>query len=54
MRILRESPVDGRSSSVGMHDVSLNSFLGHLDAACDGNLKTISRNCAQEVSGYYY
>lgn len=39
MGILRESPSpsDGKWFEENMHDFSLSSFLGHLDAACDQN-----------------
>lgn len=39
MGILRESPSpnDAKWFEENMHDFSLSSFLGHLDAACDQN-----------------
>lgn len=40
MGILRESPSpnDAKWFEENMHDFSLSSFLGHLDAACDQNV----------------
>lgn len=37
-RILRESPVDGKLLETDINDISLSSFLGHLDAVYDNEV----------------
>ncbi|XP_055523451.1 protein cramped isoform X2 [Wyeomyia smithii] len=46
-RILRESPVDGRLIETDINDISLSSFLGHLDAVYESETVTRKRDSDQ-------
>lgn len=48
-RILRESPVDGKLIDTDINDISLSSFLGHLDAVYQSETPT-ARKRASDVS----
>ncbi|XP_065074877.1 protein cramped [Ochlerotatus camptorhynchus] len=46
-RILRESPIDGKLVDTDINDISLSSFLGHLDAAYESEAPTRKRESDQ-------
>ncbi|XP_058813600.1 protein cramped [Topomyia yanbarensis] len=49
-RILRESPVDGRLIETDINDISLSSFLGHLDAVYESEAVTRKRDSDMNIS----
>lgn len=51
-RILRESPVDGKLIETDINDISLSSFLGHLDAVYESETVTHKRD--SDVSVFWF
>ncbi|XP_058442945.1 protein cramped [Malaya genurostris] len=49
-RILRESPIDGRLIETDINDISLSSFLGHLDAVYESEAVTRKRDSDMNIS----
>nr|XP_029710478.1 protein cramped-like [Aedes albopictus] len=47
-RILRESPVDGKLIETDINDISLSSFLGHLDAVYESQTPASTRKRASD------
>uniref|UniRef100_A0A0P6ITT9 Putative polycomb-group transcriptional regulator n=1 Tax=Aedes aegypti TaxID=7159 RepID=A0A0P6ITT9_AEDAE len=49
-RILRESPVDGKLIDTDINDISLSSFLGHLDAVYQSETPTARKRASDQMN----